>query len=521
MLAIQVAIAALLACSTLCVQARGHDDQMPGSASFVVPSAFPTSAFSSYYVKPAPTQEPQPAPYDPVLNLTYPLNLTNPKTIPTADDDPVYYPVRIGNITNATAQAFIRIAVAQVLSIIGDSNGGLSSNCSKCVAALSLGKLAAQVAPDLVPAALVSLCISTGLASNSSCTTTYSAGSFGAVWTQGLAFADVTGLDGQYICNSLSSTFCPAPSLTPLNTTGLFPKPKPANAKAPAASGKKVKVLHLSDFHLDPRYSFGSEANCSSGLCCRYSSTAPSQSVFPAPLCGAFKCDTPYYLGLAALQSIGPLTGTHKMENPFAWSLYTGYLVSHDTQNQLSRAYVEYTETSIFSMFKSYIGGPVYPTLGNQDSNPENVEGPHSLPGPLGQQFSWNYDHVAGLWKKFDWIDDTAAAEARLHYGAYSVKNHYGLRVISLNTDFYYRRNVYNFINSTNPDNSGMFAFIIQELQAAEDASERVWIIGHVLTGWDGSNPLLNPSDLFYAVWIATHPMSLQTSSLATLTRIK
>lgn len=42
-----------------------------------------------------------------------------------------------------------------------------------------------------------------------------------------------------------------------------------------------------------------------------------------------------------------------------------------------------------------------------------------------------------------------------------------------------------------------MLRFLVQELQAAEGASERVWIVGHVLTGWDGSNPLPNPTDLF------------------------
>jgi hypothetical protein len=295
MVAIQAAITALLVWPAVCVlQARDPDGDMPGAASFVVPSAFPTSVFSSYYIKPAATQEPQPVLYDPILNITYPLNLTNPKTIPTTDPDPVSYPQPIANVSNSTASAFIHIAVEQVLSIITSSNNGLATNCSKCVAALSIGKLAAQVAPELVPDTLVSLCISTGFGSNSTCTTNYAAGNFGAVWTQILAFADVTGLDGQYICNSLSSTFCPTPALTPLNTTGLFPKPKPANAKAPNASGKKVKVLHLSDFHLDPRFSVGSEANCSSGLCCRYLSSAPSQAVFPAPLYGAFKCDTPY-----------------------------------------------------------------------------------------------------------------------------------------------------------------------------------------------------------------------------------
>lgn len=66
----------------------------------------------------------------------------------------------------------------------------------------------------------------------------------------------------------------------------------------------------------------------------------------------------------------------------------------------------------------------------------------------------------------------------------------------------------------TNPDVSGMLRFLTDELQAAEDAGDSgeacivprstrhgltisvVWIMGHVLTGWDGTNPLLNPTDL-------------------------
>lgn len=98
------------------------------------------------------------------------------------------------------------------------------------------------------------------------------------------------------------------------------------------------------------------------------------------------------------------------------------------------------------------------------------------------------------------WIDDAAAQQAKLHYAAYSILNQYGIRIISMNSDFWYRNNLYNYINTTNPDASGQFAFLIQELQKAEDAGERVWIINHVLTGWDGSNALNNPSDLFYQI---------------------
>jgi hypothetical protein len=189
------------------------------------------------------------------------------------------------------------------------------------------------------------------------------------------------------------------------------------------------------------------------------------------------------------------------MGNSLGFTIYTGDLVAHDPQSSLSRAYTTYAETSVFGMFKSYITGPVFAALGNHDSNPENIDAPHSLPGPLGQQQSWNFDHVASLWQHEGWITPAAARQARTHYGGYSIKTQYpGLRIIAFNTDFWYRTNFFNYINTTNPDNSGIFAWMITELQAAEDAGERVWIVGHVISGWDGTNPLPNPTDLFYQI---------------------
>ncbi|KAF2162056.1 hypothetical protein M409DRAFT_69292 [Zasmidium cellare ATCC 36951] len=474
---------------------------VPGATSFVAPSGFPTAAFPSYYPVPS-GQEPQPALVDPVLNFTFPHNLTNPDTIPDHDPDPVYFPKPVANLTRRQQEWVISDVVNRVKEIIHSPY--LPTNCSKCIAALSVAKPAAQFAPTLVPAAMVSLCNETKLHSASTCEQDFAVDTFGTIWTQILALADVSGLDGQYICNSISSTFCPAPTTSPLNTTGLFPKPKPKNPKVHKPSGKHVKVLHMSDFHVDPRYKVGSEGNCTSGLCCRSNvenSNLPNGSIsYPAPAFGYFECDTPYDLGLAALQAVGPLTGTSK-ENPLAWTVYTGDLVSHDPQTELSRAYTEYAEVSIYNyMFKKYLTGPVFPVLGNHDTNPEAIDSPHSLPGPLGQQQSWNYDHVSALWRHEGWLDEAAEKQARTHYGAYSIKNHYGLRMITFNSDFWYRSNFLNFINTTNPDNSGVFKFVIDELQAAEDAGERVWLFAHVLSGRDGSNPIPNPTNLFYQI---------------------
>ena len=472
-----ILVLALIACLITAQQAP-----LPGSASYEAPPGFPTSLYSSYYVPASPTQEPQPVVYDEALNETYPLNLTDPKNIPNITSDPVYFPPSVDPSSNSSTQAFLQSAYQQVQEII--TGRSISGNCSKCVAALNVGKAVAQVAPQALPELFITLCEATGFASNSSCQVTYSAEALGSVWTQVLAYADVSGQDGLYICASLSSTFCPAQSANALNTTGLFPKPKPANATAPKPSGKRVKAVHLSDLHLDPRYFVSSEANCTSGLCCRTNVKAAGSNgsiALPASLYGAFKCDSPYDLLAAAMEAIDPLTGINAEKG---FGIYTGDSTAHDPANQISRAFEEYSENTVYNFMKSYIKWPVYATLGNHDTSPVAIDSPHTLPGQLGGQYTWNYDHVASLWQDDGWIDSDAAAQARIHYGAYATVNSFGLKIITLNTDFWYRSNILNFINTTNPDVSGMQKFLIEELQAAEDAGQRVWILGHVLSGW-------------------------------------
>lgn len=67
-------------------------------------------------------------------------------------------------------------------------------------------------------------------------------------------------------------------------------------------------------------------------------------------------------------------------------------LIKSKANNSCVLKIKEYAELSVYKLFKEYIGGPVFAVLGNHDSNPEAIDAPHSLPGPLGQAFSWNYD---------------------------------------------------------------------------------------------------------------------------------
>lgn len=109
-------------------------------------------------------------------------------------------------------------------------------------------------APEEGPAIAEALCNSFDLASD--CATTDGPFGSGPTITQVLSFADVAGLDGQMICQNFFNNACPMPPTAALNLDGWFAKPKPHPLPPPRKpSGERLKVLHLSDFHLDPRKS--------------------------------------------------------------------------------------------------------------------------------------------------------------------------------------------------------------------------------------------------------------------------
>ncbi|THH33122.1 hypothetical protein EUX98_g1075 [Antrodiella citrinella] len=466
-----------------------------GPLAFTAPGAFPTSIYKEYYNNPTATSaQVQPVITDPVLLKTYPNSLTNPATIPKNDTaDPHPLPPK------ASDSLLLAHAIEQILSIASSAVFG-SDTCTRCQAGLEVAKFLAMAAPSEGPALAVAICNHFNF--NSDCFTEFGPLGLGSVVTQVVANADIGGLDGQMLCQNFLG-LCPLPPVSQLNLTSWFAKPKPQAALAPKKpSGERLKVLHLSDLHLDARYANGAESDCTGGQCCRennFNPSSPNKTLVPAPRFGAYGCDAPIALVLSALESIPALTGTQKAG--FDFTVFTGDLVSHDPDNQLSRDYVTYAETVLYDLLKRTLGsGPVYAVLGNHDSYNQAQDAPHTLGGTLASQFSWNYDHLALLWQHEGWLPEAAVALARAHYSAYMVQRQDGLRIITLNTDMWYKANYFNYINMSQPDNSGMLRFLTDELQAAEDAGEKAWVMGHVLSGWDGSNPLGNPTNLFYQI---------------------
>jgi sphingomyelin phosphodiesterase len=161
---------------------------------------------------------------------------------------------------------------------------------------------------------------------------------------------------------------CPAPPVIQINEADWF-SAKPENGVSPEPSGETINVLHLSDWHLDPRYDIGSEANCTEPLCCRpYSTnihlnTDYTNSSVPASRFGSLLCDSPADLAISVFSEMPNFINMSHI----AFSIFTGDIVSHDPVDQLSREYVEYEETVTYQTFKAWLGNIVCPLLAAAD----------------------------------------------------------------------------------------------------------------------------------------------------------
>lgn len=119
----------------------------------------------------------------------------------------------------------------------------------------------------------------------------------------------------------------------------------------------------------------------------------------------------------------------------------------------------------------------VYATVGNHEMSPVNL-----IPSnAVGSNAQWLYSLLQGYWTK--WTGEAAASDIS-SIGAYNAQ-HAGskLRVISLNTNMYYRANFELFTEPMEEDPNGQLDWLIKQLDAAEAAGDRAYIIGHMPMG--------------------------------------
>lgn len=255
---------------------------------------------------------------------------------------------------------------------------------------------------------------------------------------------------------------------------------KPSTLR-PASSGKTpIKVVHISDIHVDLNYTVGASWNCTKNICCRSYTTAdePGNNVTPAGAYGNVHCDTPLSLEesmYAAIESLVP-------ERQF--TIFTGDVVEGavwmvtdaEVTNDLNDAYARMRAL-----------GKTYAVTGNHDACPVNSFPPADIDTTISTQ--WAYDAMSANWET--WIGNTAAAELSSNYGSYSVVDSSGLRIVSINTNFWYKQNFWMYEKNWESDPSGMFAWLVSQLEQAEAAGERVWILGTFI-----DHEMLAPEDM-------------------------
>ncbi|XP_054669866.1 sphingomyelin phosphodiesterase isoform X1 [Grus americana] len=242
------------------------------------------------------------------------------------------------------------------------------------------------------------------------------------------------------------------------------PKPPVQPPVPPPPGAPTARILFLTDLHWDRRYVPGSDATCPDPLCCRGTAR-------PGPGGAGFwgeygKCDLPLHTIEALLAQ---LPGTAH----FAAAYWTGDIPAHDVWQQ-SRQDQLLALRTVTGLLRRHLGTlPVYPAVGNHEATPVNAFPPPYVQG--NQSSAWLYDAMAQAWQ--DWLPPSALQTLRAA-GFYTVQVWPGLRLVSLNMNFCSQANFWLLINSTDP--AGQLQWLVGVLAAAEQAGEKVHIIGHI-----------------------------------------
>lgn len=391
-------------------------------------------------------------------------------------------------IAGSTRTTLANSIVSRISSLVGKSNEqNGAALCKVCKESLKIAKTIAHISNgEVLTEVIETLCDTNDFFRNSkACIIPHNQAmavdSDGAKSTfindaaNVLSLMDTQGLDGELFCHHFLFNACPAPTELPeVDLSSWWPQ-KPENAVEPPPSNKRFNVLHLSDIHFQKGYVEGSEAECVDFMCCRDISSyerSSSEPSMPAPHFGYYKCDTPEPLMRSSLEHVT------EGELDYEFAIFTGDMVDHNPVFVSYEESIQEEEDTLWYL-KNYLRGvPVYPVLGNHDTYPFSQIAQDS--SGYSNLFTWNADLMASLWEDYEWIDSDTAQMVREHYGGFAVTTKRGLRIISINSNFWYIWNMYNYWNTTNPDTSGILKFLTKELLDCEENGQRAWIMAHV-----------------------------------------
>lgn len=250
-----------------------------------------------------------------------------------------------------------------------------------------------------------------------------------------------------------------------------FPKPKPPYVPPkPSKPGDEYYyMLHLTDIHYDHLYTPGTNAFCGEPQCCR-----PGNGPGDAGYWGNYQCDVPYRYVQGLVNALKKEIAPGSPDNipSIKYLIFGGDLSPHDVWLYTKEQVLTHNKvtTQLINETAIELGATVLPFPGNHDSNPIND---FAAPG----EWDWLYGSFSRDWAK--WL--TPTERSTLTYGGWYAKQlEPGLRLVVINNMYCYRCNffLYEYRNIT--DLGNQFTWLIDQLQAAEDAGEKVYIASHI-----------------------------------------
>ncbi|KAG6062075.1 hypothetical protein E4U32_002673 [Claviceps aff. humidiphila group G2b] len=248
--------------------------------------------------------------------------------------------------------------------------------------------------------------------------------------------------------------------------------PLPTKLSKPKSSDGEgsYKVIHFSDLHIDPLYKIGAIGDCSNPfLCCRNASdhTKSPAGEFGYPK----KCDTSYGLEKSMYRATKELAGDAN------YTIFTGDIVDREFWHTSPETNAKTLHEAYDRMKKVF--PHFYPAVGNHESSPANSF-PLAAESSKKFEIKWLYGLLSSLWQG----TQVGQVESNHYRGRYAYRDtQRGVRVIGINTNLYYYLNLWLYMEPMSPDPDGQLKWLVEELAAAEQMGEKVWIIGHMPMG--------------------------------------
>jgi len=247
---------------------------------------------------------------------------------------------------------------------------------------------------------------------------------------------------------------------------GPDPKESPDQQKdAGQIFSRPIRLLHITDIHVDARYATGYPTKCDMPLCCRAESNGTGSAMY----WGDYPCNIPYRTADHIFRFI---------MNEFSPDIIvnTGDTVQHTIWDQPEDETIATDKWLTDRLWFFFPGIPSYLTIGNHDMTPTNLYYPNRA--GIQELNKAMYQHWQPLSKFTDQQRQTF--ERGAYYTAVPFT---GLRILSYNSEFGALDNFYSILNLDESEYSTMLQWMEDTLSLARNNNEKVILLGHHPTG--------------------------------------